>query len=188
VIRNLYQSLMYVALCGEEYIQLIIRVLVRPFNNTAKTAVLPHACPSRHPRLTVRGKQQYLAPDSWKVDGAIREIIEEGQASFRRIDDAHASSAAPSSPRWGRAKVLHVLPPPPPHPCVPPITPLTPTLDDPLQEVPIKPPSATASVFLFYWQCFMSVLLLLFLLSCVAEFAQVRFHHLCICIAYIAVI
>jgi hypothetical protein len=109
VIRNLYQSLMYVALCGEEYIQLIIRVLVRPFNNTAKTALLPHACPSRHPGLTVRGKQQYLAPDSWKVDGAIREIIEEGQASFRRIDDTHASSAAPSSPRWGRAKV-HATP------------------------------------------------------------------------------
>jgi len=52
-----------------------------------------------------------------------------------------------------------------------------------LQEVPIKPPSATASVFLFYWQCFMSVLLLLFLLSCVAEFAQVRFNYLYACMA-----
>jgi hypothetical protein len=47
VIRNLYQSLMYVALCGEEYIQLIIRVLVRPFYIAA-----PPCCPTHAPHVT----------------------------------------------------------------------------------------------------------------------------------------
>jgi membrane protein YqaA with SNARE-associated domain len=67
VIRNLYQSLMYVALCGEEYMQWVIRML------------------------------QHLAPDSWEIDQVIREIIEDGQASFRNIERAKGTSTATTS-------------------------------------------------------------------------------------------
>ena len=64
VIRNLYQSVMYVVLCQEEYMQWVIRIL------------------------------QYLAPDSWQIDEVIREIIEYGQASFRNIERVHTTTQA----------------------------------------------------------------------------------------------
>lgn len=67
VIRNFYQSLMYVALCGEEYMQMVIRIL------------------------------QHLAPDSWQIDEVIREIIEDGQASFRNIERAKKGSEQAST-------------------------------------------------------------------------------------------
>ena len=54
IIRNGYQSVMYVALCSEAYLEMIIQVL------------------------------QYLTPDYLHCDKIIREILEEGRASFHQ--------------------------------------------------------------------------------------------------------
>lgn len=54
IIRNGYQSVMYVALCSESYLEMIILVL------------------------------QYLSPDYLRCDKIIREILEEGRASFHK--------------------------------------------------------------------------------------------------------
>lgn len=56
VIRNTYQSLIYVALCSEKYVEFLIV-----------------CC-------------QLLAPDKLHIDEVIREIIEDGRESFRNLD------------------------------------------------------------------------------------------------------
>jgi len=68
IIRNGYQSVMYVALCSEAYLEIIIQVL------------------------------QYLTPDYLHCDRIIREILEEGRASF------HQGLSATSTVQTGSKK------------------------------------------------------------------------------------
>jgi hypothetical protein len=56
MIRNTYQSIIYVTLCSEKYLQMLINLL------------------------------QYLTPDSLQIDEIIREVLEEGRASFQNLE------------------------------------------------------------------------------------------------------
>lgn len=65
IIRNSYQSFFYVLLCSEEYLDRIIRII------------------------------QHLLPDSWELDQAIRDLLEQGRESFqRKIHETDADRAA----------------------------------------------------------------------------------------------
>ena len=60
-IRNGYQSVLYVVLCSEKYVQMLIQTL------------------------------QYLAPDNWNIDGVIKEILEDMRASFQNYQSTKAN-------------------------------------------------------------------------------------------------
>jgi membrane protein YqaA with SNARE-associated domain len=66
VIRNTYQSLLYVVLCSEKYVELLIVCL------------------------------QTLAPDSLHIDQVIREIIEDARESFKNLDKVKDRGASNS--------------------------------------------------------------------------------------------
>lgn len=53
MIRNGYQSVIYIALCNEKYLEWLVRYL------------------------------QYLAPDSWRIDHTIRVVLEDCRKSFQ---------------------------------------------------------------------------------------------------------
>jgi len=55
IVRNTYQSIIYVVLCSEEYMEVLIRSL------------------------------QHVVPDSFQLDQRIREVLEEGRESFKSI-------------------------------------------------------------------------------------------------------
>ena len=67
VIRNGYQSVVYIALCSEKYLEYLIRSL------------------------------QYLAPDSWRIDQMIRDVLVESRESFKKLEDSADSPAKPMS-------------------------------------------------------------------------------------------
>ena len=68
IIRNFYQSLIYVMLCQEEYMKMFIELL------------------------------QYLTPDSFQVDEAIRDVLEEGRASFQQNQDGIVKQSENNEP------------------------------------------------------------------------------------------
>jgi len=55
IIRNSYQSIIYVVLCSEDYMEILIRSL------------------------------QHIVPDSFLLDQRIREVLEEGRESFKSL-------------------------------------------------------------------------------------------------------
>lgn len=120
VIRNGYQSVMYVALCSEAYLEMIIQLL------------------------------QYLTPDYLHCDKIIREILEEGRASFHQ----GVNGASPTQVGSKRDKSV-------------------PSSGDTSNRG-----HSYAMILMFWWQVFMMVILLSFLLSCVAQFAQ--YHQMTI--------
>jgi membrane protein YqaA with SNARE-associated domain len=118
VVRNSYQSFFYVFLCSEEYLERIIRVI------------------------------QQLLPDSWDLDNAIRDILEQGRESFQR--KMHESQQQGSLEGQQNTEAFQ---------------------GEQQQPHPHQQ-SVLSEQLMTLWQLTMTIILTTFFLSCLAEFAQ----------------
>jgi hypothetical protein len=166
IIRNSYQSMIYILLCSEEYLERMIHIV------------------------------QYLLPDQWHCDEFIRNIIEEGSQSFQqKLHQKHptnnitttttttATSTICASTLENSSCILDNTP----QPHEPLLTTSSSSITSLASTVTSSSSSSTVSNIemshppiaewlYFSWQCFMTFVLSYFIISCITEFVQYYQH------------